>query len=1065
MKKVINFCKNKWVIQFLGITALCLLIWFLAPLIAVGGKVLLESELSRWVVILIIFIGWLLNILRLQIKAGKTNAQLTDELSQTSEKTELQGAPIADQEVGDLKNHFDNALQTLKTAKHKTSAGNFYLYELPWYIIIGPPGCGKTTALVNSGLEFPLAGRFGKNAVQGIGGTRNCDWWFTDQAVMLDTAGRYTTQDSHEATDKAAWSGFLQLLKKYRPRRPLNGVLVAMSLSDLLKFTEQERAVHAHAIRQRVQELNEQLGIRVPVYMMFTKADLVAGFMDYFADLGKEERAQVWGVTFPEYGEGGNDSFIERFGDDYQQLLSRLDKGLLKRMQEERDLGRRQSIFGFPQRMALLKEPLNAFLQDCFGANRYQTPPLLRGVYLTSGTQEGTPIDRLMGVLANTFKLQRASMPVFSGKGKSYFLTRLLKEVIFAESELVGLNKKVEQRRTLLQRLFYGAAVATVVVFCGLWTHSFIQNDDRIDQFVQRAQHYQTLPALSQDGNATDFLPLLAKMDALRSLRDTYPKDDVPLTMRMGLYQGGKLRPVAESAYIKLLQQRFLPMIKTRLEHRLLGTESSNPEILYQLLRVYLMLGATDKAEISVIRPWIRVDWSNQYPQETEQHLSAHLDALLARPLPPQNVDRQLIGEVRKILTRVPVAQQIYMRIKEEALRNHDDDFRLSEALGISGSRVFSATSGSLDEVFIPGFFTYRGFHQVFLNESKDLAKQTVEQRWVLGDENVLGVGDSKQLEGKLIKYYYNEFIKRWDDMLASLRIRRTANIHQSVEVLETVSSFDSPLRKLLQALDKQTSLTRVSASAPLAAVDKLKQGVEAGGGDRMQKLLSAAKSAGVEVDSVDRSGKEVERHFQPLVSLVRQSGPDAPIDQIIANLGQLYAYMADLGTTSNTGEAAMNLAMQRSGGGGNDIIAKLQLQASRLPEPMKGWVKTLASANWGLILGGVKGQLNKALQSELGDLCNAGLEGRYPLVKSSQSEITLQDFGKFFAPNGLIDQFFNTHLKQFVDTSGRRWKLISQDNQSIGISASTLRTFQNAAKIKEIFSRQVEPCLGCIFN
>ena len=95
-------------------------------------------------------------------------------------------------------------------------------------MIIGPPGCGKTTALVNSGLQFPLADQFGMKAIQGVGGTRNCDWWFTNEAVLLDTAGRYTTQDSYQEVDSAAWQGFLELLKKHRRRRPINGVLVAV---------------------------------------------------------------------------------------------------------------------------------------------------------------------------------------------------------------------------------------------------------------------------------------------------------------------------------------------------------------------------------------------------------------------------------------------------------------------------------------------------------------------------------------------------------------------------------------------------------------------------------------------------------------------------------------------------------------------------------------------------------------------------------------------------------------------------------------------------------------------
>jgi type VI secretion system protein ImpL len=118
----------------------------------------------------------------------------------------------------------------------KTGRGQ-YLYQLPWYIIIGPPGSGKTTALINSGLRFPL----GAGKVRGVGGTRNCDWWFTDEAVLLDTAGRYTTQDSHEEVDRAAWRGFLDLLKKHRRRRPINGAFIAISLADLMQQREEER--------------------------------------------------------------------------------------------------------------------------------------------------------------------------------------------------------------------------------------------------------------------------------------------------------------------------------------------------------------------------------------------------------------------------------------------------------------------------------------------------------------------------------------------------------------------------------------------------------------------------------------------------------------------------------------------------------------------------------------------------------------------------------------------------------------------------------------------------------
>ncbi len=130
-------------------------------------------------------------------------------------------------ELGDLRDKLRQALVKLR----KSKPGRKHLYELPWYVMIGPPGAGKTTAIVNSGLQFPLADDMGKGAIGGVGGTRNCDWWFTENAVLIDTAGRYTTQESDAVHDNGAWLGFLNLLKKHRSRQPINGAIVAISLS------------------------------------------------------------------------------------------------------------------------------------------------------------------------------------------------------------------------------------------------------------------------------------------------------------------------------------------------------------------------------------------------------------------------------------------------------------------------------------------------------------------------------------------------------------------------------------------------------------------------------------------------------------------------------------------------------------------------------------------------------------------------------------------------------------------------------------------------------------------
>jgi len=306
--------------------------------------------------------------------------------------------------------------------------------ELPWYVMIGAPGSGKTTALLNSGLRFPLMNRDGTTQVSGVGGTRNCDWWFTDEAVLLDTAGRYTTQESNTRADAAAWHGFLALLKQARPSMPLNGVLVSVSASDLMLWTKPERTKFAAHVRMRIAEIYAALAARLPIYMLVTKCDLIAGFNEFFGDLNQEARAQVWGTTFPT---DVDPSFMGApYAKEFEALEARLGAEMLARIHEEKDLQRRAAIYRFPQQFHAMGPLLAEYLVQSFSTQVDGKPLFLRGVYFTSGTQEGNPIDRVLGALASTFKLDRGNPVVDGSTGKSYFVTRLLREVVFPEAKI-----------------------------------------------------------------------------------------------------------------------------------------------------------------------------------------------------------------------------------------------------------------------------------------------------------------------------------------------------------------------------------------------------------------------------------------------------------------------------------------------------------------------------------------------------------------------------------------------------------------------------------------------------
>ena len=1045
MRAIIGFLKKKAVVQLVGIVALCALIWYAGPWVALAGKTPLLPQFNRLVAILATVFVWALYLLIKQARARRADQQLIAELATPQVDPEKEAlAQAQDEEVGDLRRKFEAALQKLKKARSKGRRDKQYLYELPWYIIIGAPGSGKTTALVNSGLNFPLSDRRGERGVQGVGGTRNCDWFFAEDAIFLDTAGRYTTQDSHQPVDAAAWSGFLDLIKKYRPRRPINGVLVAMSMPDLLQSSEEERGRHAREVRQRIQELYGVLKIRFPIYMLFTKCDLVAGFTDFFADLDRQGRAQVWGETFAGGDVEPTEDQIARFGHHFDELLNRLRQRTLRRIQVEADIQRRGLILDFPQQMSLLKPSMMGFLYDTFSESRYDTMPLLRGVYFTSGTQEGTPIDRVLGRLAEAYGLDRQNRPVFSGRGKAFFINRLLKEVVIPEADLTGVDHGVERRRRIRQWAVAGGLLALVIGMFALWSVSYARNRNAIEKVKEQVALYQSTRR-EKAGWDTGTRSLLARLNVLRAAHDQY--SDPSWWMRFGLYQGDKLQSEIDRVYDQLLRDDMLPLIEARLSQRLqegLQTGSgSDTDVLYEVLKVYLMLGTPEKMDPKLAGAVVAKEWERSFLREPQiqAELTAHSNRLLNTPLDPIALNDFLIANVRRKLNAIPLAMQIYALLKSEALPDHSQDFRLSENLGRYGDQVFDAQT--IQSLMIPGLFTHHGYTDVFKMKGLGFVEDALAQNWVRENPAADQATDLNRLYDDLQKLYFSEYEQMWRNLLDTLRIKNARGINGTIQILDLLSSPDTPIRPLLEAVEENTSLTtdRTDDSstdrqdAP-SATDKLASRLNQPNRD----------------DAVPAPLRALERHFEDLNSLVRGTEKSPPpLDNVLMRLAELRDVLMQIGNSAKSDEQALKMAMERmSGAGAGDVLKRAKLEFARLPEPLRSWFQSLTSFGWKATLSTAKSELNSIWKTDVLTAYTSGLDQRYPLFPNSPYDATMADFCRFFAPNGIIDQFFQNHLKPFVDTNRTQWRQVSMDNYGMGLSAAVLKQFQKAAKIRD---------------
>jgi len=522
----------KRVLLILGGLMVAILIWFVGPLIAIAGWAPLERWIARLIFIVLLGLGVTVFYLVLELRKRRRNGDMMKELSGAGAAAAAAPAPSEDYSSEDIKAMNERAKEALETLRStRIGKDKEFVYELPWYMFIGPPGAGKTTALHNAGLNFPVTSTADGGPLRGVGGTRNCEWWFTDQAVMIDTAGRYTVQDSEAASDAKSWQGFLEILSKFRPRQPITGVIVALSVADLMG-DESALASHARAIRARLNEIGQKLGVRAPVYVVITKLDLLAGFTEFFDDLGQREREQVWGQTFT-LEQSRNASVASQLPGAFAGLIERLNARLFSRLQAERDVARRSLIFGFPQQLIGIEGPLNSLLSLIARETKYEPTPLIRGVYLTSATRFGRPIDRLLGAVSAKFGLSALSMPTEGhAGGRSYFLQDLLQEVVLKEGALAERNPKSELRRLWGRNgAIIGAAVALTLLSLA-WLVNFLHTGVLISHLSKQSAELQKTVAGLPGGDISDGdLPqVLSALDQARVLpfSVTAPKAEQP---------------------------------------------------------------------------------------------------------------------------------------------------------------------------------------------------------------------------------------------------------------------------------------------------------------------------------------------------------------------------------------------------------------------------------------------------------------------------------------------------------------------------------------------------------
>jgi type VI secretion system protein ImpL len=984
-------------------------------------------------------------------------------------------------EVKAIRDSMMKAIETIKGSKMGIASGTRALYELPWYMIIGNPAAGKSTAITNSGLQFPFAD--GK-IVQGVGGTRNCDWFFTTDGILLDTAGRYSVLDEH----RAEWFGFLDLLKKYRRRAPINGILIAVSIAELRGDDPEAGIKLARSLRKRVQDLIERLEVFAPVYVVFTKADLIAGFSEFFAPADRAERERVWGATMPYKRTASSQQMLAFFDHSFDELCDGLKQLSLANMSQQRRDRMEPGVFTFPLEFATIRTPLRAFLATLFEENPFQFKPVFRGYYFTSALQEGMPVSEQSQRLARRFALTVSDAPAIPGAGQSgFFLLNLFRKVIFADKDLV--SQYASKNKVKLTYAAFFAAVLMLGGALGGWSWSYLANR----QLASNVQADLDKVVKLQEKR----LDLQSRFEALAIIQDRIAqlekyRADRPWSLRMGLYQGELLERKLREEYFSGVREVMLKPVVASLETllsemnahadqlQLAGgapapaatpgrqfqeASAINLEDAYNALKSYLMLADSAHAEPGHLNDQLTRYWRGwlennrgampreQMIHSAERLMTFYLAQISDPSWPRIELKLALVDPARENLRRVvrgmPARERVYADIRARA----NTRFPAMTVARMVGEQDQALVAGSYA---IPGAYTREAWEKFVQSAFREAATHELQSAdWVLktaARDDLTLEGSPEQIEKGLTDLYKADYAREWQRFVQGVTTANLNGFDAAVIAMNRLGDpQSSPLIKLLNTIHQQTSWDNPSVMS--AELKEAQSGFVNWIKNSVLRRGPSQINVNVQLDQAraEKPMGPIGREFSGVGKLVAIKDKDASLMRSYMDaLSKLRSRLNQLKNQGDPGPGARQFMQQTLEGSGSELADALRYVDEQMLTGMSDSQKLSIRPilvrplmqTFAVLVGPVEAELNKTWLEQVYEPFQQALANKYPFSPNARIEAGSAEIAQFFGPDGLIAKFATTAMGPLVLRRGDVLAARTWADMGITLSPQTVARF-----------------------
>lgn len=673
------------------------------------------------------------------------------------------------------KKEFEQAKQELKILEDDIAAAYSFFRRnrkgyftgkktIPLYLLLGPARFGKTTILSQAGLNLK---NFNNQSLNSIAPTKYCSFWFSQEALYIDTAGTYTKPEITKPRNDLIWRGFIKLLQKYFGRSAIAGTLIILDLPAITQdITLLKKTLFC--VRERIYELAAFIKA-LPLHIIFTKCDRILGFTEFFSLLNLEERSQPYGIAFTDSEEKIDP--VPMFANKFNELLKHLNARVIERLQKSTHLDECLLIKTFPSQFNNLNQILLEVLSQIPSSRQIS----LSGIYFTSSIQDGKPIDTLKNSFLHAFNLkEKPSYKPETSNNCSYFIENIFKQVI--------ITTKQQQRSRLFWlkpqlNYFYAVIIAGLIIStsCIIGYQSYRKNTATINK-VKYLLHNQII--------TTNIDSLYTEIHQLAPVMQSW-------WLKLGV---NKTKSILRELYRKH-QISFLQILTLQLENKInsilnSATPDADPKKLHTALQTYLMLGDPKRLEPNYIKTWFNVYWSESYDDASTQKtkLQQQLTTTLQHPFKIK-LKPQIIATARKNLKDFPLAALVYLSLENTYIRN-------------------SAYNGVTHP--IAKIYTREYFHKIYNEKIPKLIHQLPQQDWVLATtfNRQLTAQSTADLIKNVRTLYVEKYAKIWETAAANYvpQIDRK-NLSAAGKDLNTLAASNSPLMELLQQIAINTNI------------------------------------------------------------------------------------------------------------------------------------------------------------------------------------------------------------------------------------------------------------------